>query len=83
MKWFNFHHSFRDLVPAEEYFDAHPEYFSEIEGRRVPDKQICLTNPDILAIAKAKLKEWIRDIQCSPWRRTTHTDPACAPPAVP
>lgn len=60
MKWFNFHHSFRDLVPAEEYFDTHPEYFSEIDGKRVPDKQICLTNPDVLEIAEKKLLEWIR-----------------------
>ena len=31
MKWFNFHHSFRDLVPAEKYFETHPEYFAEID----------------------------------------------------
>ena len=61
MKWFNFHHSFRDLVPAEEYFRDHPEYFSEIDGVRVPDKQICLTNPDVLEAAKSKLEEWIRE----------------------
>ena len=60
MKWFNFHHSFRDLVPANEYFDTHPEYFSEINGKRVPDKQICLTNPDVLETARKKLLEWIR-----------------------
>ena len=49
------------MFRRRSYFDAHPEYFSEIEGRRVPDKQICLTNPDVIGIAKAKLKEWIRD----------------------
>lgn len=61
MKWFNFHHSFRDLVPAEEYFDTHPEYFSEVDGKRVPDKQICLTNPEVLEVARKKLLEWIRE----------------------
>lgn len=61
MKWFNFHHSFRDLVPAEEYFESHPEYFSELDGVRVPHSQLCLTNPGVLEAAKKKLEEWIRD----------------------
>jgi hypothetical protein len=61
MKWYNFHHSFRDLVPAEKYFETHPEYFAEINGTRVPNQQICLTNPDVLEISKKKLLEWIKE----------------------
>lgn len=61
MKWFNFHHSFRDLVPADKYFETHPEYFAEIDGKRVPNRQICLTNPDVFEISRKKLMEWIRD----------------------
>ena len=60
IKWFNFHHSFRDLVPKKTYFAEHPEYFSEIDGERVRSaSQLCLTNPDVLKIAEAKLREWI------------------------
>lgn len=33
MKFFNFHHSFFDLVSPKEYFDTHPEYFSEYDGK--------------------------------------------------
>ncbi|MBQ9747666.1 MAG: DUF4838 domain-containing protein [Clostridia bacterium] len=59
MKWFNFHHSFRDLVPENTYFDTHPEYFSEIDGKRVRNSQLCLTNPEVLRIAERTLREWI------------------------
>lgn len=37
------------FVSAKKYFDTHPEYFALYHGRRTP-KQLCLTNPDVLAI---------------------------------
>lgn len=61
MKWFNFHHSFCDLVPEREYFETHPEYFSEIDGKRTRDSQLCLTNPDVLKIAEKTLRKWIKE----------------------
>ena len=61
MKWFNFHHSFNDLVPDTKYFEQHPEYFSEIEGVRVKDSQLCLTNTDVAKIAEKTLRQWIHD----------------------
>ena len=61
MKWYNFHHSFRDLVPEEVYFDSHPEYFSEIEGERRRDSQLCLTNPEVAEIATRRLLTWIEE----------------------
>lgn len=61
MKWFNFHHSFCDLVPEKEYFENHPEYFSEIDGERKRDSQLCLTNPDVLKIAEKNLRKWIKE----------------------
>ena len=61
MKWYNFHHSYNDLVPDTVYFAEHPEYFSEIEGERVRDGQLCLTNPEVAAVAEATLRRWIRE----------------------
>ena len=61
MKWFNFHHSFRDLVPAEKYFETHPEYFSEVDGERIESGQLCLTNPEVSKIAEQTLRRWIRE----------------------
>lgn len=61
MKWYNFHHSFCDLVPENLYFDSHPEFYSEVDGMRVRDSQLCLTNPGVLKIAEATLRRWIEE----------------------
>lgn len=60
-KFYNFHHTFNDLVPVEKYFSTHPEYFSEINGKRVAERtQLCLTNPDVLELCIQGVKEWIK-----------------------
>ena len=46
--WGMFVHTFKDLVPASRYFDQHPEWFSECNGQRVRDGQLCLSNPEVL-----------------------------------
>ncbi len=59
--WGLFVHTFRTLVPPEKYFDKHPEYFSQLKGNRIPDGQLCLTNPDVFRIVvdelRARMKE--------------------------
>lgn len=47
-EWGMFVHTFRHLIPAERYFEKHPEWFSETEGRRLRDGQLCLSNPEVL-----------------------------------
>lgn len=55
-------HTFYLLLPPEKYFATHPEYFSEIKGVRVgKDAQLCLTNPEVLKIATAKVFDWIKE----------------------
>ncbi len=45
-------HTFHRLVPPEEHFEEHPEYFSLIDGeRRWERAQLCLSNPDVAAAA--------------------------------
>lgn len=61
VKWFNFHHSFFDLVSPSTYFDEHPEYFSEVKGRRTRTDQLCLTNPAVWQIAEDTLRRWIAE----------------------
>ena len=55
-------HTFDLLVPPQEFGRAHPEYFSEIKGRRVTSgrTQLCLTNPDVLRIVTERLREQMR-----------------------
>lgn len=56
-----FVHTFNRLCPPDEFFDTHPEYFSEIDGkRRKEHSQLCLTNPDVLQIVTERLLKIIR-----------------------
>ena len=60
VKWYNFHHSFSDLINPADYFDEHPEYFSLIDGKRVKEHtELCLSNPDVFKICLDKLRKWI------------------------
>lgn len=61
-KWYNFHHSFGDLLSANEYFESHPEYFSLVDGKRKKEHtELCLSNPDVYKIVSKKLNKWIDD----------------------
>jgi hypothetical protein len=56
-----FVHTFEILCPSGELFDQHPEYFSEINGKRCKDNtQLCLANPDVLKIVTERLLARIR-----------------------
>jgi hypothetical protein len=60
--FYNYSHTFEQLVSPEEFFDTHPEYFSMINGVRIRDKaQLCLTNPDVLAIVTQRVLGWMRE----------------------
>jgi hypothetical protein len=59
--WGLFVHTFRVLVPPEKYFAEHPEYFSENRGVRVPDGQLCLSNPDVFHIVVEELRRRMKE----------------------
>ena len=54
-----FVHTFNALVAPEKYFATHPEYFSEVGGKR-GTAQLCLTNTDVVKIAINTVFEWIK-----------------------
>ncbi|MHB8521771.1 MAG: DUF4838 domain-containing protein [Limisphaerales bacterium] len=59
--YFPFVHSLDLLVPRELY-QAHPEYFPLINGKRAKGYvQRCLSNPDVLKIAIEHVRQWIRE----------------------
>ena len=54
-------HTFDRLLPASKHFDAHPEWFSLVNGIRRKDRtQLCLTNPEVLRIVTSNVLERIR-----------------------
>jgi hypothetical protein len=56
--WGTWVHTFHSLVPPDLYFETHPEYFSLINGQRIPT-QLCLTNPEVLKITIQSLRKQI------------------------
>ncbi|MEG0767338.1 MAG: DUF4838 domain-containing protein, partial [Clostridia bacterium] len=61
-KFYNFHHSFDELVPPQTYFASHPEYFSLVDGKRLGEQtQLCLTNPDVLALCIERVQHWLAE----------------------
>lgn len=60
----HFVHTFERLIPAEEFFESHPEYFSMIKGERTAKhlySQLCLSNPDVLKLTVERVKGWLRE----------------------
>ena len=54
-------HTFNTLCPPDIYFATHPEYFSEVNGKRIKDyTQLCLSNPDVLRIVTSNVLARIR-----------------------
>lgn len=53
-----FVHTFYALIPPGKYFAAHPEWFSEIDGKRTSENaQLCLTNEEMRLELVRNLKE--------------------------
>jgi hypothetical protein len=58
--WGMFVHTFQDLLPPEEYFREHPDYFALRNEVRVKD-QPCLSNPDVSKIMIEGLRERMKE----------------------
>ncbi len=57
-----FVHTFFPLIPPAKYFQTHPEWFSEINGkRRHEHAQLCLTNEEMRAELIKNLKVRLRN----------------------
>ena len=53
-------HTLFNYVSPEEFFDTHPEYFSEVGGVRIrKETQLCLTNEEMKLIFKKRLRDEI------------------------
>jgi hypothetical protein len=56
-----FVHTFYPLIPPKKYFKEHPEWFSEIKGKRTHRRaQLCLTNEEMRKELIKNLKENLR-----------------------
>ena len=52
-------HTMETLLPPDKYFDKNPEYFSEIDGKRIKaGGQPCLTNAEVIKIIAGNAKRY-------------------------
>lgn len=66
--WGMFVHTFQKLCPPDKYYDLHPEYFSLVNGRRIRDGQLCLSNPAVIQLLTDNLREQIKQKpHCTYW----------------
>jgi hypothetical protein len=57
-----FVHTFYPLIPPDRYFASHPEWFSEIDGKRTfANAQLCLTNEEMRQELVKNLTTRLRD----------------------
>jgi hypothetical protein len=78
--FFTFHHAYDQLIPPEEYFDKHPEYYAMVDGKRtVADKlkpyphfQLCLGNPEL---QETFAQEVLRLIENKPYLDSISVEP--------
>ncbi len=60
--YFGFVHTFDSLVPPDQYFDSHPEYFSLVKGKRLKERsQLCTTNEDVIRMITDSIRQRMRE----------------------
>jgi hypothetical protein len=60
--YFPFVHTFYSILPPQKYFADHPEYYALVDGKRRSERaQLCLTNPNVLALTIQTVLEWIEE----------------------
>jgi hypothetical protein len=51
-----FVHTFNVLMPPEEFFEEHPEYYSLIDGKRLKERtQLCCSNAEVIRICTERM----------------------------
>ena len=64
------YHSFFKILPPKKYFKDHPEWYSEIDGKRTAENsQLCLTDEEM---TKEFIKVVLEKLDKKPYARFTH-----------
>jgi hypothetical protein len=62
VKYTGFVHTFYPLVPPDKYFSEHPEWYSQINGKRTTSgAQLCTTNPKLRDFMVEQVRQRLRE----------------------
>ncbi len=56
-----FVHTFHKLLPPEEYFEGHPEYFELDSNGKRNTHQLCTVHPEVVQLVKEKVRRILKD----------------------
>lgn len=57
-----FVHTFFPLIPPEEHFEKHPEWYSLLKNKRtVQGAQLCTTNPQLREKVVERVRAWLKE----------------------
>ncbi|GMU92163.1 MAG: hypothetical protein AMXMBFR4_12210 [Candidatus Hydrogenedentota bacterium] len=60
--YFGFVHTFEGLLPPDQHFDQHPEYYSLVNGKRLKERsQLCCTNEDVIRLVTEEVRKRMRE----------------------
>lgn len=51
-------HTFHRFLPADDFYQAHPEYYALRNGKRIPT-QLCLTNETVFELVKDSVTQYL------------------------
>lgn len=54
------YHSFFEILPPAKYAKDHPDWYAEIDGKRIGGGQLCVTNPEMLEEFVKNTRELLR-----------------------
>jgi hypothetical protein len=61
VQYHGFVHTFDALLPPAEHFEAHPEWFALVGGKRLGERtQLCCTHPEVMARVADRVRDWMR-----------------------
>jgi hypothetical protein len=61
IEYSHFVHTFNEILDPAKEFAKHPEYFSEVNGKRIKEQtQLCVSNPEVLKIAVETVRGWMK-----------------------
>lgn len=55
-------HTFSFILPVDKYFNAHPEYYAYVKGKRIKEQtQPCFSNPEVLRICVREVRTIMKE----------------------
>jgi hypothetical protein len=67
-------HTFRHFLPPEKHFASHPEFYTLSRAGRVPNYQLCLTNPGVFSAIVESLRSEMRRKPEKPYWSVSQND---------